>query len=148
MATVGFETSEALKILKVSTSDWRTAKDKGIYTCAPPARNGKRAWTADDLLCLSWFDALCASGMPRPLAGGMAAELSKAIARQPDATEFNVYAWERDEERGGLSIGSEPPPDAPNARLILVVPLAQWRSNVLAAIENFYAGRGARRGRS
>jgi hypothetical protein len=77
----------------------------------------------------------------------MAAELSKAIARQPDAVEFNVYAWERDEERGGVAIGSAPPLDAPNARLILVVPLALWRSNVRAAIENFYARRAARHGR-
>ena len=143
-----FETSEALRITKVRVSDWRAAVDRGFYKCAPPTQNGRRTWTLDDLVCLAWYDALRAMNMPRPLAGAMAAELLMAIARQPDATEFNVYAWERDEERGGLSIGSEPPPDAPNAQLILVVPLAQWRSNVRAAIENFYARRAAaRRGR-
>jgi hypothetical protein len=137
-------TSVALKILRVSPSDWRSAKDKGLYTCAPPTRNGKRTWTLDDLVCLAWYDALCATGMPRPLAGGMADELSKAIARQPSAPWFNVYAWERDGERGGLSIGSEPPSDAPNAQMILVVPVTQWRCNVRAAVKNFYDRRDAR----
>ena len=140
-------TTEALKLLEVSPAVWRAAMDKGLYTCAPPALNGKRIWGTDDLVCLSWYDALCDTGMQRPLAGAMAAELSKAMARQPTATEFNVYAWEKDEERGGLSIGSEPPPDAPDAQVILVVPVAQWRRNVCAAVENFYARRAARSAR-
>src|SRR5262249_53324557 len=115
--------SVALKNLRVSPSDWRSAKDKGLYTCAPPAPDGRRTWTLDDLVCLAWYDALCATGMPRPLAGAMAAKLSEAIANEPSTTQFNVYAWERDEERGGLAVGSERPLDAPNAQVILVVPV-------------------------
>jgi len=146
LAHAGIETPDALKIAGVDQRVWRAAMDKGHYTCAPPAVGNKRVWTVESMMCLTWFDALCKGGMPRPLAGEMAGALSAAIAREPDAKELQVWAWERDEERGGLWIGTQPPAEAPSAQVIFVVPVSTWRSNVAVAIDNFYRRRAARKG--
>jgi hypothetical protein len=92
---------------------------------------------------LAWCDAVIASGMKRTLAASAAAELAKAIERHPRTKSFNVYAWERDLQRGGLSIGTQPPAEAPNAKVIFEVPVEDWRRNVDAAIASFYARKGA-----
>jgi len=137
-------TAEALKITRVSQSNWRTSIDKGLYACAPPTVDGRREWDVDSLVCLAWYDALVKAGMKRAMAGGMAAELTKAIARDRGAESFNVYAWERDQRHGGLSIGTEPPDEAPSAQLILVMPLAAWRNNIRTAIGHYFQRRAER----
>ena len=78
-------TAEALKITRVSQSNWRTSIDKGLYACAPLTVDGRREWDVDSLVCLAWYDALVKAGMKRAMAGRMAAELTKAIARDRGA---------------------------------------------------------------
>jgi hypothetical protein len=139
------ETADALRIAGISNNAYRVAIDKGCYRCAPPAVRGRRIWDVDELVVLAWFAALVKGGMKRNMAGGMAGELSKAIARDPAADEFNVFMWE-DSEQGRMAVGREPPAEAPDAQNILVIPLAELRIKVRAAIENFQQ-RATRRGK-
>lgn len=136
-------TADALKITRVSQSHWRTSIDKALYVCAPPTVNGRREWNVDSLVCLAWYDSLVRVGMKRVIAGTMAAELNRAIARNPSTESFNVYAW-GDREHSGLSVGNEPPDEAPSAQVIFVMPLATWRNNIRAAIVHYLQRRAER----
>jgi len=136
-------TPNALKITRVSPGEWRSSIDKGYYKCAPPAAASNRYWGIDDLVCLTWFDALCTSGAKRSLAGDLAAGLAKAMKAEPKAASFNVYALEVDEQQGELMFRTEPP-DNSRAQLIFVAPVAQWRANVRAAVEGYYQRKAAR----
>src|SRR5690242_18407602 len=106
-------TPEALKITGASEANFRRATDLGMYACAPPVVGGQRHWELDNLLCLTWFNALCIGGMKRPMAGELAAVLLGALKQQPNATSFDVFVWEEEFERGRLAIGTELPADAP-----------------------------------
>jgi hypothetical protein len=137
-------TPEALKITGASEANFRRATDLGTYTCAPPVVGGRRHWELDDLLCLTWFNALCTGGMKRPMAGELAALLQQALKQQPTATSFDVVVWEEEFERGRLAIGTEPPADAPtSAQVIFTIPVKQWRKNIAAAVKDFDRRRAA-----
>jgi hypothetical protein len=147
MQHAGIETADALRIAAISHHAYRVAIDKGSYKCAPPAVRGRRVWDIDELVVLAWFSALVKGGMKRNMAGGMAGELSKAIARDPAANEFNVFMWEdQGAQQGKLAIGREPPDEAPDAQIVLAIPLAELRLKVRAAAENFQR-RATRRGK-
>jgi hypothetical protein len=97
------------------------------------------------MVLLAWHRALCKSGFKAPMAGGLTALLKEAIAVHPDVEDFSVYAWE-DGSLGRMAVGTAPPAEAPHAEVIMVVPLAQWRAKVRAAVEA-YQPKAARRGK-
>lgn len=146
MRTQSIETPDALKIIGMSSGLWRDLVDQGNYTCAPRTIDGRRAWTIDELVCLSWADALITSGMKQPMAGACAAGLADAMQRHKQARSFNVYAIERDGERGELIFCADASHD-PAAQHVFTVPVAQWRAKIRKARDNFYRRKAVRNAR-
>jgi hypothetical protein len=124
-------TRAATKIAGITPASWRQSINRGDFPCAPAVREGQRMWAPDDLLVLCWHSALIKSGMRRPMAGGLAGLLRKAIAADPDAETLSVYTWS-ERTKGHLAVGRTPPVE--DAVRIMDIPVVHWRRNVADAI--------------
>lgn len=132
-----FTTSEALAVARVSHEEWRSGVNRGVYRCAPPTSGprGPRAWSVDAVVVFVWYCELVKAGMKRTMAGELAELLTTAVERKPRASSFNVYCWEDPPGlTGHLAVGTESPAAAPDAAVIMTIPLAAWRRNVALAL--------------
>jgi hypothetical protein len=144
--TSRFETEDVLKIAGMTMQDYRDAVDRCGYTAPPLVSYARRVWDADDLLCLVWFDALVKqSKAPKTHAGQLASGLRAALQRDPHARKLNLYGWTVGED-ARCCFARQRPADAPDAQVILEVPVHWWRANVAAAVDSFYEREAGRRG--
>lgn len=139
-------TPDALAICGVSKRDWRMSQSRQDFPCAPRADNQKRrTWDLDHLVLLSWYDALCRSGISRPMAGTFAIGLRKAMRDHPHALRFSLYLAERENGMATLTFSSEDEAPGPGA-FVMVIAVDLLRTNVEAAVSNFFAREAGRSG--
>jgi hypothetical protein len=142
-----FETKDALRIIGMKPASFRMAMEKRGYPAAPPVTGyNRRDWDGDDLLCLTWFDAMVKQGAPRSLAGQLAAHLREALRSDPRAKKLRVYQWQSGATEGRMRIAREPPAEHPNAAVLMEIPIDHWRANVATCVANFYQREAGRHG--